>query len=74
MRTFRRFIRRPIRRWLVTKRKFYRDGKLESRVFCPCELCALRHGRMLIPRSGLGHSIRFRRIAGFSGNFKPGKN
>lgn len=68
-----RAFHRTIRRCLVMKRKFYRDGKLESRVFCPCELCALRHGRMLFPRSG-GHPIRFRRIAGFSGNFKARRN
>jgi hypothetical protein len=31
-----------------SSRVFYRDGKLETRTFCPCELCRLRFGRLFM--------------------------
>lgn len=37
---------RPIR---IQRRGFY---KVESRVFCPCELCRLRFGRLRYPKRG----------------------
>lgn len=37
----------------LSRRVFTRDGKTESRVFCSCELCRLRFGRLLyIVRGG----------------------
>jgi hypothetical protein len=45
------------RRMLAKRRKFQREGKVESRVFCPCELCRLRFGRMLYSRRG-GEPLR----------------
>jgi hypothetical protein len=48
-------------------RKF---NKREHRVFCPCELCALSHGRLLYPAQG-GFPLRWRRIHGFTTNFPP---
>jgi hypothetical protein len=48
-------------------RKF---DKCENRVFCPCELCRMRFGRMLYARSG-GEPLRLRRIPGFTTNFPP---
>lgn len=54
-----------MRNILVKRRGFER---VESRVFCRCELCCLRFGRMLYPASG-GEPINFRRIPGFGGNF-----
>jgi hypothetical protein len=42
---------------LFRRRGFDRDAKRESRVFCPCELCRLRFGRMLYPRRG-GEPLR----------------
>jgi hypothetical protein len=40
---------------LVPCRGFDREAKLESRVFCPCELCRLRFGRMLYPKTALAN-------------------
>jgi hypothetical protein len=37
---------------LIRRRGFSRDCKLESRVFCRCELCRLEFGRLLYPRTG----------------------
>lgn len=34
-------------------RCFRREGKIESRVFCPCGLCRLRFGRMFLPWRGV---------------------
>jgi hypothetical protein len=48
-------LRRPVRRTFYPK---------ESRVFCPCELCRLRFGRLLYPRTGgepLGMGQRWKR-------------
>jgi hypothetical protein len=64
----RRFHRIALPLGLFPRRKFQRDGKRESRVFCPCEGCRLRFGRMLYSRSG-GEPLRFRRIPGFTTNF-----
>jgi hypothetical protein len=36
-------------------------AKREARLFCPCELCRLRYGRMLYPKAG-GNPITGRRI------------
>jgi hypothetical protein len=46
-----------MRNILVKRRKFHRDAKVESRAFCPCELCRLRFGRMLYSRKG-GEPLR----------------
>jgi hypothetical protein len=43
-------------------------GKVESRVFCPCELCRLRFGRLLYPRC-TGEPLGMGRLRGFGGNF-----
>lgn len=57
-----------MRNIMQKRRGFNREAKVESRVFCPCELCALRFRRMLYPKVS-GEPIRFRRIPGFAGNF-----
>jgi hypothetical protein len=44
--------------------------KRESRVHCPCELCRLRFGRLLYPKSG-GEALGMGRLPGFAGNFSP---
>jgi len=44
-------------------------GKAERRVFCRCELCRLRFGRMLYPKLG-GMPLGWGRLPGFSGNFR----
>jgi hypothetical protein len=41
-----------MRAMLIKRRGFTRDGKSERRVFCPCELCRLRFGRLLYPKNG----------------------
>jgi len=66
MQIYRHFVRISLRRSLGRKRYF---DKVESRVFCRCELCCLSYGRMLYCKMG-GEPIRFRRIPGFEGNFK----
>jgi hypothetical protein len=48
------------------KRRWFE--KLESRVFCRCELCRLRLGRLLYPRAG-GEPLGLGRLPGFAGNF-----
>jgi hypothetical protein len=50
---------------LVRRRGF---APRESRIFCRCELCRLRFGRMLYPKAG-GEPLGFGRIKGFTGNF-----
>ena len=66
---WRRFRRSGVRRILVPRRGFDREAKLESRAFCPCELCRLRFNRMLYARSRSGEPLGYKRIPGFSGNF-----
>jgi hypothetical protein len=39
-----------VRRQLIQRRGVF--IKLERRVFCSCELCRLRFGRLLYPRNG----------------------
>jgi hypothetical protein len=43
--------------------------KRERRVFCPCELCRLRFGRLLYPLFRSGQPLGFGRLRGFAGNF-----
>jgi hypothetical protein len=60
---------------LFRRRGFQRGHTIESRVFCRCELCRLRFGRLLYPRCG-GEPLRFGWIPGFTTNFpltKPGR-
>ena len=57
-----------MRNILIKRRGFEREAKVESRVFCPCELCCLRFGHMLYSKTG-GEPLNFRRIPGFAGNF-----
>jgi hypothetical protein len=54
------------------RRGFQRDQPTESRVFCTCELCRLRFGRVLYPRRSGGEPLRFGRIPGFTTNFGKG--
>jgi len=42
----------PHRNVLLKRRGCNRNAKYERRVFCPCELCRLRFGRLLYPRNG----------------------
>jgi hypothetical protein len=56
-----------MRNLLVRRRGF---EKIESRVFCRCELCRLRFGRMLYPAAG-GEPLGWGRLPGFAGNFSP---
>jgi hypothetical protein len=70
---WRRFHRIALPGGLWKRRYFMRDGKRESRVFCPCEGCRLRFGRMLYSKSG-GEALRFRRIPGFTTNFPLAPN
>ena len=46
-----------MRNRLIKRRGFNREAKVESRVFCPCELCRLRFGVMLYSNRG-GEPIR----------------
>jgi len=51
-----------MRNQLIKRRGFDREAKLESRVFCPCELCRLRFGVMLYSKQG-GEPLRsYRRL------------
>ena len=59
---WRRFRRSGVRRILVPRRGFDREAKLESRVFCPCELCRLRFNRMLYARSRSGEPLGYGRL------------
>ena len=55
---------------LMRRRGFHREAQLESRTPCPCELCCLRHRRMLYPKGFSGEPLRFRRVRGpFTTNF-----
>lgn len=47
---------------LIQRRGFDRDAKIESRVFCSCELCRLRFGRMLWNRQRSGEPLRSYRL------------
>ena len=51
-----------MRNRLIKRRGF---NKLESRVFCPCELCRLRFGVMLYNRFRGGEPLRSYRPGGF---------
>jgi hypothetical protein len=44
-----------MRNQLIKRRGF---GKVERRVFCPCELCRLRFGRMLYNNYRSGNPLR----------------
>ena len=44
--------------------KHRRFGRLERRVFCPCELCRLPFGRMLYNRKKSGVPLRSYRPGG----------
>jgi hypothetical protein len=63
-----RWNRHPLHK--IARRNFYRDTKCEARVFCGCELCRLRFGRLLYPEAG-GEPLGLRRLPGFAGNFSP---
>lgn len=45
------------------QRRFSREAKRESRVFCSCELCRLRFGRMLYNRFRSGEPIRTYKVS-----------
>ena len=54
-----------MRNQLIKRRGFNREAKVESRVFCPCELCRLRFGVMLYNRYRGGEPLRSYRPGGF---------
>jgi len=54
-----------MRNRLIKRRGFDREAKVESRVFCPCELCRLRFGVMLYNRVRGGEPLRSYRPGGF---------
>ena len=53
-----------MRNQLIKRRGFDREAKLESRVFCPCELCRLRFGVMLYNKVRGGEPLRSYRPGG----------
>jgi hypothetical protein len=53
---------------MIRRRAFYQR---ESRMFCPCELCRLRFGRMLYLARDSSEPLGYRRLPGFAGNFSP---